>query len=439
MDINLINLATNSMNEMFICCSAVERIIAIIGLIWENGKMPILSKYDQFQGLHWETGSLRNSLAFQGVTAPHTGKPYSEAMLLGISGGIVMGYFTFDYQGYDPMVQILTRNTFNPLQKIYDRLDIKVNIRQTTNPDKGVKNLIEVLESGLPAIVYADMFSLPYNSLPFDEGMWAMLPVLVYGYDERRDMVSIADRARVPLTVTVDELAAARGRTKKNKSRLFTPEAANPNNLKSAVESGIRDCIQLFTQSPPKGSKNNFGILAFKKWADMLQKTNQHGSWDRQFPPGGKMYAALTSAFQNITIFGKDGGAERDVYAQFLDEASILLANTKLVDVAQKFRASANAWNKLAESLLPDDVPQFKETRELMLTKHKLFLDMGNSALVEIHQKNGRLKEISGQVNEDFPLSDAQAADLRESIRDNVMAVRDIEFEAIQEMQTAIG
>ncbi len=87
--------------------------------------MLILSDYDQFQGLHWETGSLRNFLAYKGVQAPHTDQPYSEAMLLGISGGIVMGYYIFNYEGYDPMVRILTRNTFDPLETIYQRLDIK--------------------------------------------------------------------------------------------------------------------------------------------------------------------------------------------------------------------------------------------------------------------------------------------------------------------------
>jgi len=179
--------------------------------------MPELSKYDQFQGLHWETGSLRNSLAYQGVAAPHTGQPYSEAMLLGVSGGIVMGYFTFAYQGYDPQVQILTRNTFDPLQKIYERLEIQIKVHQTASPDKGVKNLVDVIKADLPAIVYADVFSLPYNALPDNKGMWAMYPILVYGFSGSAELVSIADRARVPLTVTGEELAMARGRTKKNK------------------------------------------------------------------------------------------------------------------------------------------------------------------------------------------------------------------------------
>ena len=401
--------------------------------------MPELSNYDQFQGLHWETGSLRNSLAYQGVVAPHTGQPYSEAMLLGISGGIAMGYFTFAYQGYDPQVQILTRNTFDPLQTIYDRMEIQTKVHQTASPDIGVKNLIEVLATGNPAIVYADLFSLPYNALPDNKGMWAMLPILVYGYSESADLVSIADRARVPLTVTGEDLAKARGRTKKNKYRLLTMEPPNPAKLQSAVKAGIQNCLQLFSQVPPKGSKNNFGFLAYKKWAENLVKTTGRGSWQQEFPPGEKMYSALTSAFQNITIFGKDGGAEREVYAQFLDEASSLITNTALNDIAHEFRSSAKAWDNLAETLLPDEVSLFKETRDLMLDKHQLFLNKGNAVLQDIHQMNERLDEIKHQVSEQFPLNSAEAADLNASVRDKVLEIHDIEIKAIKDLQKAMG
>jgi hypothetical protein len=401
--------------------------------------MPVLNDYDQFEGLHWETGSLRNFLAYQGITAPHTDQPYSEAMLLGVSGGIVMGYFTFAYQGYDPMVHILTRNTFDPLKTIYDRLDIQPNIRQTANPDKGISNLLDVLEAGSPAIVFADMYSLPYNALPQNEGMWGMYPILVYGYEEEQDIVWIADRSRSPLSVTIEDLGIARGRTKKNKFRLQTHEPPNPNKLASAVEAGIRDCIQLFTGAPPKGSKHNFGFLAYQKWVSLLRKPNQRSSWEKEYPPGVKMYAALTSAFYDITIFGKDGSAERNVFSQFLEEASLLLDKPELLEVADRYRKSAEAWDDLATALLPEEAPLFKETRELMLTKHRIFLEKGNSTLVEIRQINDRLTEIKVEMSEDFPLNSSQTSALRETIVEKIMTVHDIEFEAIQELQAVIG
>lgn len=401
--------------------------------------MPVLSNYDQFQGLHWETGSLRNYLAYQGVTAPHTNQPYSEAMLLGVSGGIVMGYFTFAYKDFDPMVHILTRNTFDPLERIYERLDIQSDIRQTTDPEKGIRNLLAVLEGGTPAIVLADMFSLPYNEAAQAEGMWAMLPILVYGYEEDGGSVWIADRSRKPLSVTTEELAIARGRTRKNKFRLQTHEPPDPNKLRSAVEVGIRDCIQLYTDGPPKGSKNNFGFLAFKKWEDLLRNPNQRDSWEKKFPPGSKMYAAITSAFYDIIIYGKDGGAERQLFSQFLNEASLLLDKPELNGIADKFRQSAHAWDDLATTLLHEDVPLFKKTRELMLMRHHLFLEKGDSLLKVIHQIGDQLAEVKLAVSEDFPLDSSQTSDFREAIADKIVAIHDIEFDAIQELQAIMG
>jgi hypothetical protein len=55
-------------------------------------------------GRHWETGSVCNYFAYRGVKAPHTGQPYSEALLLGVSGGSSWGIF-FAYKGYDRMSQ----------------------------------------------------------------------------------------------------------------------------------------------------------------------------------------------------------------------------------------------------------------------------------------------------------------------------------------------
>ena len=38
--------------------------------------MPTIANYNQFDGTHWETGSVRSFFAQRGFIAPHTGKPY---------------------------------------------------------------------------------------------------------------------------------------------------------------------------------------------------------------------------------------------------------------------------------------------------------------------------------------------------------------------------
>lgn len=400
--------------------------------------MPTLSNYQQFNGRHWETGTVANYFNYCGVKAPHTGQPFSEAFLLGASGGVVMGYFSFAYEGYDPMARILTRNTFDPMETMLSRLGIIQNRMQTGKPEKGVKNLVETLTDGVPAIVWADMYSLPYNAQAYDAGMWAMYPILVYGYEEAEDVVSIADRAAVPLTVTTEALAAARARVKKDKFRVLTLEPPNPDKLMTAVQLGIWDCIKLYTEKPPKGSKNNFGLQAFQWWAELLSNPKARLSWEKEFPAGPKMYAGLTSAFYDINIFGKAGSAERGLYADFLDEAAILLDKPALSEAAAHFRRSAAAWQAFNIILLPDAVDPWREVRELMLKQHQLFIHEGNSALAQIRQIAERLKMIRTEMETDFPLTAVEVSTHRENMADHLLKIREIEAEAVAALQAAM-
>ncbi len=401
--------------------------------------MPVLSNYQHFNGRHWETGSVHNYFAYRGVQAPHTGEPYSEALLMGVSGGAVMGYFSFEYEGYDPHARILTRNTFGPLETMLSRLGIVQHRLQTSKPEKGVANLVNALEEGIPAIVWADMFTLPYNGEPFDEGMWAMFPIVVYGYDETADTVWIADRAQVPLTATTAELHAARARVKKDKFRVLTLDPPQPEKLASAVSAGIWDCVKLFTEKPPRGSKNNFGLAAFHHWAKLLTKPKTRQSWEKVFPPGRKMLAGLVNAYWDISIFGKRGYAERDVYADFLDEASKILEQPALREVAGQFRASAKAWDALALSLLPDDVAPFREAKELMQRRQEMFVTQGNAALAELQQIHERQEALLAEMESDFPLDDAGVTAMRENIAEHVMAVHDIEATAVGMLREAMS
>src|SRR5579864_8719866 len=99
----------------------------------------------EFQGRSFETGTICNALSCREVAAPHTGKPFSEALLLGVSGGITFGYMVFQYKGWSPHVALLTRNTFNPFQTIINRLGIIQETQETLDPKRGLANLIRAL------------------------------------------------------------------------------------------------------------------------------------------------------------------------------------------------------------------------------------------------------------------------------------------------------
>ena len=58
----------------------------------------ILDEYKPRGGKHPETAALKNVLAHHGVKAPHTGQPFSEDMLLGIGGGLGIGYILWEFK-----------------------------------------------------------------------------------------------------------------------------------------------------------------------------------------------------------------------------------------------------------------------------------------------------------------------------------------------------
>jgi hypothetical protein len=400
------------------------------------------NKIYEFNGRHWETGSIQNALALQRVLAPHTEKPFSEALLLGVSGGIAFGYFTFEYEGYLPHLALLTRNTFEPFQTILERLGIAQDVQQTNKPEIAEKNLKNTLESGLYPLVWADQFSLPYNNLGRNDAMWAMYPIMAVEIDE--NSVLVADRSSRPFRLSMDDLTRARGRVKEDRYRLITLDAPQPAKLAAAVSNGIYQCIQLFTEKPPKGARHNFGFAAYQRLADMLTNTRNKQSWECFFAPGVRMYHALAGsvgqpgAYSWVQTWGSAPGAERSLYADFLDEAAVILKKPTLREPAESFRESYSLWLEFAETLLPDDIPLLGESKSLLQREHELFVEKGGAALDEIKGIHTRRNELLKQAETDFPLSQSEAADFRAHLREMLLKIGAVEQKAVDSLQRAV-
>lgn len=401
--------------------------------------MPTLPNYTQFDGCYWDTGAIHNALDYQGVVAPHTGEPYTEALLLGISGGITFGYFTFHYEGYDPQVNLLTPNTFEPMETILDRLAIPREVLQTTNADKARQTLMQTIEDGHVPIIFPDMWLLPYNALPYNEGEWGPMAVVCFGYELDKQEAYLSDRSFRPLTVSTNTLDAARARIKKDKHRLLILEHPNHALLGTAVRQGIQDCVTLMTEKPPRGSDKSFGLKALRHWATMLEKDTKE-SWSQAYPNGRPLLSALISSYTFMSpAFGKTMQAERDTYAKFLDEAATVLDNTALENVAVRYRIAAKAWDGLLCSLLPEVVPLFKEAKLMIDIKAENLIEKGSDATAEMVANQKSLDALKQQAETDFPLSAAEVADLRDEIRRHILLVHDAEAEAVMALKTAIA
>ena len=401
--------------------------------------MPTLENFQQFDGRYWDTASIRNALDYQGAIAPHTSQPWSEAMLLGISGGVAFGYFTFHYKGYDPQVNLLTRNTFAPMGTIFERLGIAVAAKQSTSADKGRQNLIRALEEGLAPIASPDGSLLPYNALAYDQANWYTMPLVIFGYEAEKGEAYISDRSRVALTVATDDLDKARARIKKDKHRLLLLGAPDDARLADAVRAGIADCVRLMTEKPPKGSARNFGFKAMAHWRQMLAKSTK-GSWAREYPTGRPLLAALTSAYTFLgPAFGKTVQADRDVYADFLDEAAAILGVDALADVAEDYRRAGRAWSQLIDALLPRDLPMLSDARHCIDRKTELFIESGAARLDEIIALRDQLADIMTASESDFPLDEDDVANLRGELSERLAMVEKYERSAVDALKGAIA
>jgi hypothetical protein len=396
----------------------------------------------EWQGRHFETGTICNALAARGARAPHTNKPYSEALLFGVSGGIAVGYMTFQYQGWPPHLALLTRNTFDPWHTIVERLGIVEDTKETTDRDRGLANLIEAIESGSAPVIWADVFSLPYTALPKNEKIWQMMPMLVHGYDGAS--FHLADRSRRSLGVSIADLMAARARVKKDRFRIATLSPPDAKRVPQAVEAGIRHCIALFKGvGVPRGHSGSFGLAGLEKWADALVNEKAKESWAKVFRTGADRLQALAGRVGQPGLFiwimtsGSAPDGERGLFADFLDEAAKILKQPKLGPVADQFRKSQMLWRDVAEAALPASNSVLGETRELISRQRQLFIENGQEADVERSEIRTRLAEnakAAAEVLDDS--SGVLTLPLLRDIREHVLRIHAAERKAFAALET---
>ena len=268
-------------------------------------------------------------------------------------------------------------------------------------------------------------------------GAWNLS--IVYGYTETE--AHLADRANCPLIIPREMLQTARARVKKDRFRIMTLDTPDFDRLPSAVSKGIWQCIALYTDAPPKGKRDNFGLAALQYLAKMLTNTRNKSSWTRYFESGERLWMALAGNVTQPGLFSwiaKEQGnsAERGMYADFLQEAALILSKAELEEVAEDFRVSQKEWHKLESLILPPENTILGEVANLLRKKQTLFIKQGMAATDEIQAINARLNALQASTAQDFPLSASDVVQLRVQMAEQLLVIHDIERDAILKLQT---
>ena len=385
-------------------------------------------------GLHPDTAAIANILANAGVTSPFDGRPLSEAMILGVGGGLGAGYILWEFKSHGmPFVVLGFRNRWQYpgipgwQGSVVDRLQVGVDVDETTGAVGARSSLERRLETGRPVIAYLDAQSAGTWGLPIERSGYWGYPVVVFARDD--DGYLVDDRGAAALRLSDQTMALARGRITSYKNRLVSLSAtAGPigaDVLRRAVEDGIRDQVE-HLRSP----SDSFSLPAWRKWSRLMTDTRNAKAWPRVFAERVGLFGTLLSLVEAIdSDVGAEGGHMRDLFASFLQEAAVILERPALEAAAEKWRHAADLWEDLADAAVPPEIEGAIEAVEAAADLNVAVM-RGEPGRAAAATAAATLWAARDTYRETFPLGEPAVADLFADLGDRVAAIHAAEVEA---------
>ncbi|HEV8611975.1 MAG TPA: DUF4872 domain-containing protein [Gemmatimonadales bacterium] len=369
--------------------------------------------------------ALRSLLAQAGARNPRSKAPFSEAMVFGIAGGIGAGMFAFHYakenfSSFYLAGRHLWQDHLAWARGALERLGIKEVVKESSGVKPAEKQLRELLAGGRPVLAWVDGYRI----------------VAIHSIDDTAGTALVGDLADEPVPLPLPELAATRGRIKSYKNRLLALEPAG----KTPELAGLaRDGIQACVEGLSKGRMKNFTLEIFASWADRLDGSKAADAWEKIFPPGPHLYSGLRSIHEHIEHSGTGGGLCRPLFAEFLEETATALGDSGLGILAERYAKLGAQWSALADAALPDSVPEFRETKALLLRKSESAHREAVSGRAVVESCAKVLSEFSARMKGEFPLDAAQCTALRKDLKARVTELVAGEREAVRELGGWLG
>jgi hypothetical protein len=377
------------------------------------------------------------------ILLAHSGRDVSEAMAFGLAGGVGIGVFSFLYEKADCASffvggRHLWHDDVTYLQRACARLGLKTVVKESTAPKAAEKNLRAMLAEHGPCVAWVDMAGLPHRALPTEFSGGGYHIVTVNSIDDAVGTALIGDLTDEPVAIKLSDLAAARGRIKKDKSRLLAVEkVATAGDRAAEIADALQACHAGFDGvDAPKNARKNFTLGALATWADRLISTKDPERWERVFAPGKRLWNGLTFLSRFVEHYGSGGGLARPLMADFLTEASETLKKPALGQLAVRYAELGEMWSDLADAALPDSVPLFADAKSLQTRYSELYHSGGSAD--EMRDCWTNLHELGQRAAEKFPLTPAECAELRAKLSERVRAIHAAECAARDQLTNGV-
>lgn len=362
------------------------------------------------------TAALRALLA-------HAGEAHLEPALFVLAGGIGAGVFAFHYEKEDVVSLFLAGRHLWADDQAYltaaaRRLGWKTTVRESTSTRTAERELREALGRGAPVIAWVDSAHLPYRAMPahYSGGGYHLLTVHRIEGDD-----AIVTDLGPPVALPLRDLAAARSRIAKFRNRLLWLDgrAGRAPTAQAALTDALRTCATTLQ----KAKMANFRLDAFAELAERIAAPKGKESWAEMFPPGHRLWTALTSLAEYVEASG--GGLGRTIFAEGL-------AALGRPDVAARYAALGRQWSALAARALPEEIPACREAGEILARRRALLATNGPAA--EARACWDRLGQLAQQARKQFPIGTERVATLKAALAAELVALHAAEVAALADL-----
>ena len=281
------------------------------------------------QAAHCENGVVSNLMR-------HNGFEISEPMVFGIGSGLLFSYLPFLKVNYAPVFTYRSMPGFI-FNKFAKRTGIKMKREKFTNPELAKKRLDQNLANNNPVGLQVGVYNLIYfpDEYRFHFNAHNMV---VYGKEGDRYLISdpVMEDVTSLSSKELEKVRFAKGAFAP-KGHMYYPTAFPEKlELKTAIVKGIKQTSRDMTAPVPI-----VGVKAMKWVAKNIRK------WPNKLGTK-KANHYLGQIVRMQEEIGTGGGGFRYIYGAFLQEASEVLENDKLMELSKEMTSIGDAWRDFA-------------------------------------------------------------------------------------------
>lgn len=281
------------------------------------------------QSAHCENGVVSNLMK-------HNGFQISEPMVFGIGSGLLFSYLPFLKVNYAPVFTYRSMPGFI-FNRFAKRTGIKMKREKFNNPKKAQERLDQNLAKNNPVGLQVGVYNLVYfpDEYRFHFNAHNMV---VYGKHGDRYLISdpVMEEVTSLSSKELEKVRFAKGAFAPKGHMYYPISFPEKLELKSAIVKGIKQTARDMTAPVPI-----VGVKAMRWVAKNIRK------WPKKLGPK-KANHYLGQIVRMQEEIGTGGGGFRYIYAAFLQEASVLLENPKLMELSKEMTSIGDAWRGFA-------------------------------------------------------------------------------------------